>query len=112
LVTSNVPGTKVVSAMGMAVPEDGGTGTIAEVDEEGTDIMDAEAAQRKTVEMAMGMLAFRMKVDFDPIREFKAGKEVYKIGNRMVRVHSAGKGATVDPTGKYTSVVTSVVYLF
>jgi arginine decarboxylase len=112
LVTSNVPGTKVVSAMGLAVPEDGGTGTIAEVDDEGPEAADAEAAARKAVEMAMGMFAFRIGSDFDPVKEFRPGKQVYQIGNRMVRVHSAGKGATVGPAGKYTSVVASVVYLF
>jgi len=112
LVTSNVPGTRIASAMGIAVPENGGTGTVAEVYEEGTDLADPEAAQRRAVEMALGMLAYRMKADFDPIKEFKAGKDLYGIGDKMVRVHSASKGATVDPSGKYTSVVTSVVYLF
>jgi hypothetical protein len=38
--------------------------------------------------------------------------EVYSVGGKLVRVHSAAKDAKVDPAGKHTSVVASVVYLF
>jgi len=106
---SSTPGVKIATAVGMVIPEDGGTGYISEA--QGEDL-DADYAARRATEAAMGMYAMRMGVSYDPTKEYDPHKEVYRIGDKTVRVKSASTGATVDATGKHTFVLTSVVFLF
>jgi arginine decarboxylase len=108
---SATPGMKIATALGFVIPEDGGTGFISEAVGEDPDLDPAYVA-RRAAEAAMGMYAMRMGLSYDPHKEFDPSKEVYKIGGRTVRVTTASTGATVDPSGKHTFVLTSAVFLF
>jgi arginine decarboxylase len=107
---SCTPGERIITAIGMAIPEDGGTGCVSEA--EGVD-PDADPAYvtRRAVEAALGMMAMRLGSDFDPHKEYVPNKAVYQIGRTPVRVHTAAESATVDGSGRPTFVLTSLVFL-
>jgi arginine decarboxylase len=110
-VVSNIPGTAIASGIATAIPEDGDMGTIAEVYEEASEIKTAEQAARRAVEMALGLHALRLKINYDPTKEFDPARKVYQVGPKAIRVHSGGKAAVVGPEGKFTSVVAALTFL-
>lgn len=108
---SSTPGLKIATAIGMAIPEDGGTGCISEAQSEGPETSAAHLTQR-AVEAALGMLALRRNVtDFDPHKEYDPRKTTYHLGSNLVRIYTVSEEATVDSEGHPTFVLSSVVFI-
>lgn len=106
------PGRRIATAVGIAVPVDGGIGCVAEVHEQ--DAMDktAEQAGRKAVEMALTAMAAELDVDgYDAAAQYRGDHADYQIADTTVRTAVVTAAATGDPAGRVSKIVAALVFL-
>ncbi|MFE0800387.1 pyruvoyl-dependent arginine decarboxylase [Streptomyces sp. NPDC058812] len=113
LAETNTPGTRIGTAVGIAVPEDGGLGCVAEVHEQDAVGKTAEAAAAKAVQMALTAMGLELgQPDFDGAALHRPGQGSYTIAGTAVRTHAASVDARGPDNGDWVKIVSSLVFLW
>lgn len=113
LARTNEPGAAIATAIGVAIPEDGSVGCVAEVHEDDSHGKNAEQARDKAVQMALTAMALEWgDADFDALAAYTPGQDAYEIGGRQVRTHSCAAEAKGPANGDWVKIVASLVFLF
>ncbi|MFE6334369.1 pyruvoyl-dependent arginine decarboxylase [Streptomyces sp. NPDC057798] len=113
LAETSTPGTKIGSAVGAVIPEDGSLGCVAEVHEADAIGKNAAQAREKAVRMALTAMALEWgDADFDTDAVYSPDRNRYLISGRSVAVHAAAVEAVGPDNGDYVKIVTSLVFLF
>ncbi|CAL9325698.1 pyruvoyl-dependent arginine decarboxylase [Streptomyces sp. SudanB182_2057] len=113
LAETSTPGAKIGTAVGVAVPDDGGLGCVAEVHEADAVGKDAAQARDKAVRMALTAMALELgEADFDADAEYRPGRGRYVIADTPVTVHAAAVDAVGPDDGDHVKIVASLVFLF
>ncbi|MEU6394849.1 pyruvoyl-dependent arginine decarboxylase [Streptomyces sp. NPDC046939] len=112
LAETNTPGTRIATAVGIAVPEDGSLGCVAEVHEDDAVGKDARTAADKAVQMALLAMALELgEHDFDERAEHRSGQDRYSIAGTTVRTHVVSVEAHGPDNGDWVKIVASLVFL-
>ncbi|MFJ6699551.1 pyruvoyl-dependent arginine decarboxylase [Streptomyces sp. NPDC091272] len=113
LARTNEPGARIATAVGVAVPEDGSVGCVAEVHEDDSQGKNAQEARDKAVQMALTAMALEWgDPHFDALAAYSPGAQEYLIDGRRVFVHSAAAEATGPANGDFVKIVAALVFLF
>ena len=63
-------------------------------------------------EMAVGMLASTLGIDFDDSKNWAENKNEFKISDKIVRTSNITQSAIVSPDGSFTTVIAAAVFGF
>ena len=98
----------LVSSIGVAIPTDKTYGYLAEHHSFGeTEEQAGEYAEERAAEL----LAAALDEDFDPEKSWDEKKEVYRLGEHLVRTANVTQAAEGDKDGKWTTTITAAVLL-
>ncbi|MBB6439494.1 pyruvoyl-dependent arginine decarboxylase [Streptomyces candidus] len=113
LARTDEPGAQIATAVGVAIPEDGSVGCVAEVHEDDSQGKTAQQAADKAVQMALTAMALEWgDAHFDALAVYSPSTRDYTIGGRTVHTHSAAAEATGPANGDYVKIVACLVFLF
>ncbi|MFE5729602.1 pyruvoyl-dependent arginine decarboxylase [Streptomyces sp. NPDC056528] len=113
LAETNTPGALIGTAVGIAVPEDGGLGCVAEVHEQDAVGKSAEAAAAKAVQMALTAMGLELgRPDTDGEALYRPGQDSYTLAGTTVRTHVASTEARGPENGDWVKIVSSLVFLW
>ena len=100
----------VAASIGLAIPADSSAyGYLSEHQSFGeTDRFAGDYVE----ELAAGMLATTLSVEFDPDRSWDEKKEIYRISNKIVRTANVTQSAVGDKRGWWTTVIAAAIFLF
>ena len=100
----------VVSSIGAAIPSDDSTyGYLSEHHGFGET---EEQAGDYAEELAAGLLAISLDVDFDSDKSWDDKTEAYRISNKTVRTASVAQSAVGDKNGRWTTTIAAAILLF
>ncbi|MFK0194877.1 pyruvoyl-dependent arginine decarboxylase [Kitasatospora sp. NPDC090308] len=113
LAETNTPGARIATAVGVAVPDGGGLGCVAEVHEQDAVGKDAATAEAKAVQMALTAMGLELgHHDYDGRSAHQPGRDRYDIAGTAVRTHAASIEARGPENGDWVKIVSSLVFLF
>ncbi|MGW3561526.1 pyruvoyl-dependent arginine decarboxylase [Streptomyces sp. NPDC000963] len=113
LAETNTPGARIATAVGIAVPDGGGLGCVAEVHEQDAVGKDAAAAETKAVQMALTAMGLELgERDYDGEETHRPGQDRYTIAGTAVRTHAVSVEARGPDNGDWVKIVSSLVFLF
>lgn len=109
---TNVPGTRIASAIAVALPEHGGLGTVAEVHEDDSVGKNAAQAEDKALRIALATLSIELgHPDWDlPSDATPHGRHV--IADTPVRTYTVSAEATGPDNGDWVRIIAALVFLF
>jgi len=111
---TQIPGARIATAVGIAVPEDGGLGCVAEVLEDDALGKTGAQAAEKAVLMALAAMAIELgEHDYIPPSTWSPGSdETVRIGDRLIRTQAVSAEATGPDNGDWVKALAALVFLF
>lgn len=105
----NEPGRRVVAAIGLALPSESGKyGYLSEHHGFGqTQIEAGEYAE----DLAASMLANTLGIEFDPEKNYDERREVYEMSGKIVESQHMSQASQGDDKGRWTTVISSAVFV-
>ncbi len=108
--STNEPNRLIAASVGLAMPKDPTMyGYLSEHHSFG---QREKVAGDYAEDLAAGMLATTLGVEFDPDKSWDEKKEIYKISGKIVRSTNITQSALGDKNGLWTTVVAAAIFLF
>lgn len=106
---TNEPNRLISASVGLAIPNDRTQyGYLSEHDAFGqTERISGDYAE----DLAAGMLASTLGIEFDVDKSYDEKKEIYKISGKIVRTTNITQSARGHKDGKWTTVVAAAIFL-
>jgi len=106
---TNEPNRIVSASVGLAIPNDRSQyGYLSEHAAFGqTERISGDYAE----DLAAGMLASTLGIEFDVDKSYDEKKEIYKISGKIVRTMNITQSARADKNGLWTTVVAAAIFL-
>lgn len=110
---THIPGARIASAVGIAVPEDGGLGCVAEVHAEDSLGKTGRQAEEKAVLMALAAMALELaENDYRPLTTWSADSDaVLRIGDRRIITRAVSSEAVGPDNGDFVKCLAALVFL-
>jgi arginine decarboxylase len=106
---TNEPNRLIAAAVGLAIPQDRSLyGYLSEHHAYGKT---REATGEYAEDLAAGMLASTMGVEFDVDKAYDAKKEIWRISGKVVRTRHICQSAKADKKGIWTTVIAAAILL-
>jgi len=107
---TNEPNRLVSASVGLAIPNDRSQyGYLSEHEAFGqTERISGDYAE----DLAAGMLASTLGIEFDVDKSYDEKKEIYKISGKIVRTTNITQSARGNKLGLWTTVVAAAIFLF
>jgi arginine decarboxylase len=108
--SSNEPHRLIAASVGCAVPADPNIyGYLSEHHGYG---QSEKVAGDMAEELAVGMLASTLGIEYDENKNWADNKNEFKISDKIVRTSNITQSAIVAPDGSYTTVIAAAVFGF
>ena len=106
---TNEPNRLISASVGLAIPNDRSQyGYLSEHEAFGqTERISGDYAE----DLAAGMLASTLGIEFDVDKSYDEKKEIYKISGKIVRTTNITQSARGNKNGRWTTVVAAAIFL-
>ena len=106
---TNEPNRHISASVGLAIPNDRSQyGYLSEHEAYGqTERISGDYAE----DLAAGMLASTLGIEFDVDKSYDEKKEIYKISGKIVRTTNITQAARGNKLGKWTTVVAGAIFI-
>lgn len=110
---TQIPGARIASAVGIAVPEDGGLGCIAEVHAQDSIGKTGRQAEEKAVLMALAAMALELgEYDYQPPSTWSPDTDnALRIGDKPISTRAVSSEAVGPDNGDFVKCLAALVFL-